>query len=271
MKNFLFVILSETKNPMKHIFLRSFATLRMTLFLLLCLPLLAACTSMPDYLAQLNLIRSQKLPELTTELASTDLKPGSPMFIRIFKQEGELELWVRNDPTGLYQPFKTYKICKENPTPGPKLARGDKKSPEGFYDVTEERLWPGSQYHLAMNIGYPNEYDRSLDRTGDKLMIHGGCKSEGCFAMTDSGIEEIYILAEQSLLAGNDSVPVHIFPFRMTPDNMRAHAKSEWVPFWTELKQGYDLFEQNKFPPSVVASEGKYLFAPQVFKYAGAI
>lgn len=238
--------------------------------LLLFIPLLASCATMPDYLARLNVIRQKKLPEMELQLARTDLQMGAPMYIRIFKEEGVLETWVRNDPTGLYQPFRTYKICKYNPTLGPKMERGDLQSPEGFYDVTEDRLWPGSQYHLALNVGYPNAYDESYGYTGDKLMIHGGCKSEGCFAMTDESIEEIYLLAEQSLMNGNEAVPVHIFPFRMTEANMRRYKNSAWMPFWSELKQGYDLFETNKFPPNVIAENGQYIFVPQAFIYAWA-
>lgn len=241
------------------------------LALLLSVPLLASCASMPDYLARLNLIRSEKLPVLENQLAMKDLESGAPMYIRIFKEEGELEVWVRNDKAELYQPFRTYEICKMSGLLGPKQQRGDMQSPEGFYDITEDRLWPGSQYHLAMNVGYPNEYDRQHNRTGDKLMIHGGCKSEGCFAMTDESIEEIYLLTEQSLLAGNKSVPVHIFPFRMTDANMKRYESAEWMPFWQNMKQGYDLFEANRFPPSVIANAGHYIFAPQVFIYAGAI
>jgi murein L,D-transpeptidase YafK len=240
------------------------------LALFLCVPLLSACSTMPDYLARLNLIRSEKLPVLETQLAAKNLESGAPMYIRIFKEEGELEVWVRNNEAELYQPFRTYQICQMSGLLGPKQQRGDKQAPEGFYDITQDRLWPGSQYHLAMNVGYPNEYDRQHNRTGDKLMIHGGCKSEGCFAMTDDKIEEIYLLAEQSLLQ-NDTVPVHIFPFRMTDANMKRYQGSEWSPFWQNLKQGYDLFEENKFPPNVVANAGHYIFAPQVFIYAGAI
>lgn len=239
------------------------------LALLICL-VMAACSTMPDYMAKLNAIRAALLPELKTELAQADLKPGAPMYIRIFKEEGELEVWVRNNNSELYRPFKTYAICKQGPMLGPKQARGDMQSPEGFYDITQDRLWPGSQYHLAMNIGYPNAYDQQHNRTGDKLMIHGDCKSEGCFAMTDPVIEEIYVLTEQSLLAGNENVPVHIFPFRMTDANMNRYKNSEWAAFWQELKQGYDLFEQNKYPPNVVANGGHYMFTPQVFIYAKA-
>src|SRR5262245_25634818 len=99
------------------------------LTLALCVPLLAACAGMPDYMARLNFIRSQKLPQLETELAAADLEPGAPMYIRVFKEEGELEVWVRNNTNELYQPFRTYKICAQGPALGPKQERGDLQSP----------------------------------------------------------------------------------------------------------------------------------------------
>src|SRR5690606_11897951 len=143
-----------------------------------------------------------------------------------------------------YHLYKTYPICKWSGSLGPKLVEGDKQAPEGFYDVTTDWLWPESQYHLAMNIGYPNQYDRTHGRTGSYIMIHGKCFSEGCFAMKDRPIEEIYLLTEQSLLAGNHNVPIHIFPFRMTDENMARHADSVWMPFWRNLRQGYEWFER---------------------------
>ncbi len=243
--------------------------IRTLVLLFSALPLLAACVT-DGAIARLNRIRDQKMPELEKELAAADLRPGAPVYLRLFKEERTLEVWVRNDPTGLYQPFKTYQICKDSGMLGPKLEQGDLRSPEGFYDITDERMNPASKYHLAMNIGYPNNYDKVHGRTGNALMIHGGCLSEGCFAMTDPGIEDIYLLAEAAHRAGSGPIPVHIFPFRMTDANMTAHAASEWMPFWGNLKQGYDLFEQTKFPPRVVGESGTYLFAPQAFVYAKA-
>ena len=237
------------------------------LFSFLCVFVLGACV--PAHIARLNSIRVQKLPILETQLAAADLEAGDPLYVRVFKEEGVLETWVRNRDTGFYQPFKTYEICRYSGTLGPKLMRGDMQAPEGFYDVTEEQLFPQSKYDLAMNIGYPNVYDEFLARTGDRIMIHGGCKSEGCFAMTNEGIEEIYLLAEQSLRGGSESIPVHIFPFRMTDENMRLHGNSKWTPFWKNLKQGYDMFEQSHYPPRVAAQGGEYLFMPQGFAYAG--
>jgi murein L,D-transpeptidase YafK len=235
--------------------------------LLLSLPLLASCAA--DPIARLNAIRNKRLPVVQQELAAVNLQPGAPVYIRIFKEEGILETWVRNDTAKLYQPFKTYKICAMSGKLGPKMMRGDKQAPEGFYDIIYDRLKPASQYHLAMNIGYPNIYDESHGRTGDLLMIHGGCKSEGCFAMTNPGIEEIYILTEQSLLGGQDYVPVHVFPFRMTEANMARYTNTAWKPFWENLKEGYDYFEYNHVPPVPAVADGRYMFRPQVFVYYG--
>lgn len=252
----------------------------MTRFILLlpALLFLSACQTSSSY-AWLN---DLSVPSFafgeTQQTASLEMGPlqskpatfeqGAPMFIRIFKQEGTLEVWREGDEHGKYALYKSYPICRYSPVPGPKIREGDLQSPEGFYDVTYDWLKPESKYHLAMNIGYPNEYDQQWGRTGNKLMIHGGCASEGCFAMTDPGIEEIYTLAEASLLAGNEEVPVHIFPFRMTPENMRLAANSPWMPFWENLKEGYDMFERDRMPPQVAVMNTRYVFMPQPFNVA---
>ena len=62
-------------------------------------------------------------------------------------------------------------------------------------------------------------------------MVHGACASIGCYAMTDYFITEIYGLVEAALRRGQRSVPVHVFPFRMTPVAMTAHAADEGAPF----------------------------------------
>jgi murein L,D-transpeptidase YafK len=217
--------------------------------------------------AKVNHIRTTRLPQLTAALQAQYLQPGTPMYARVFKEEAVLELWVRANRTGLYQLFKTYPICAFSGQLGPKLKEGDLQAPEGFYEITQERLVPGSQYHLAMNIGFPNEYDMNQGRTGSKLMIHGDCKSEGCFAMTNAAIEEIYVLVEQSLKGGQQSVPVHVFPFRMTDENIQRYVTSQWLDFWLNIKHGYDLFEETRIPPAVQVLNTRYVFAPQVFIY----
>lgn len=224
--------------------------------------LLGACAPANPYAsARMQKIRDKQIDKVTQQLAPAHFELGAPLYLRIFKREAILEAWMRDPNTGIYNMFKSYPICTYSGDLGPKLREGDKQSPEGFYDITADRLWPGSKYHLAMNIGFPNEYDLAHGRTGSYLMIHGGCESEGCYAMTNKSIEEIYVLTEQSIRAGNSSVPVHIFPFRMTHQNMVSYMNEPWSKFWLNLKQGYDLFERNYIPPTVKVQRGRYIFA----------
>ncbi|WP_163336579.1 murein L,D-transpeptidase family protein [Desulfopila sp. IMCC35008] len=198
-------------------------------------------------------------PVLEKQLQEINCRIGSPIFIRVFKQEAELELWVKK---GLrYRLYKIYTICDYSGDIGPKLKEGDKQSPEGFYRVTAEMMNPWSNYHLAFNLGFPNEYDMANARTGSNIMVHGRCSSVGCFAMTDFRMDEIYTLADAALRHGQDAFEVHIFPFRLNKSNMQAHATNNWYPFWLNLKEGYDLFESEKIPPAVTVYENKYHFS----------
>ena len=225
---------------------------------------LTACVS--DPLARLKAIRISMLPQVNQQVKAAKLEPGAHAYIRIFKEEATLETWLRDDRSGRYQLYKTFPICTYSGLLGPKLREGDHQSPEGFYDITEDRLWPQSIYHLAMNIGFPNEYDQARGRTGTYLMIHGGCKSEGCYAMTDQSIEEIYLLVEQSLQNNpNVPVPVHIFPFRMTRKNLNNYKGAPWDDFWVALRPAYTAFEKYRVPPDVKVRYGHYVVTPQTF------
>ena len=185
---------------------------------------------------------------------------GSPVFIRAFKEERELELFVEDKGTGKFKLFRTYPIAAASGDLGPKLAEGDGQVPEGFYFVGPKAMNPNSKYHLSFNIGFPNEYDRAHGRTGSFIMIHGNAVSIGCLAMTDEKIEEIYTVADAALEAGQPFFRVHIFPFRMTGERMEKAADSEWIGFWENLKTGYDLFEKNRIPPSTTVKDREYIF-----------
>lgn len=159
-----------------------------------------------------------------------------------------------------FELFKTYEICAFSGDLGPKQKKGDWQSPEGFYFVRDSQLNPFSKFHLSFNIGYPNNYDRAFGRTGSALMVHGDCVSAGCFAMTDKQVNEIYTLAEAALRNGQSYFKVHIFPFRMTEENMEKFQNSQWVYFWRNLKEGYDLFEKNNIPPETWVEDKRYVF-----------
>jgi len=202
-------------------------------------------------------------PKIIEQFIKKKLTYGSPIFIRIFKESFKLELWVKN--RAKFKLFKTYYICDLSGTLGPKTREGDRQAPEGFYSVAPDQLNPWSKHHLSFNLGYPNDYDLAYHRTGSGLMIHGKCNSIGCFAMSDFRIDEIYTLADIALLHGQNSFPVHIFPFKMTEKNLKNH-QGKWSPFWRNLKEGYDLFQKTSVPPYVGVKNCRYIFSQKPYQ-----
>lgn len=203
-------------------------------------------------------LMSQAEPRVRKELAHKGLRLGQPVFMRIFKLQRELELWLYN--RGEFSLFKTYPICNYSGYVGPKLAEGDWQSPEGFYTVSGSQMNPKSRFHLSFNIGYPNRYDSQRNRTGSAIMVHGKCASQGCFAMGDEQIEEIYLLAYQAFLNGQVEFSIHIFPFPMTRKNLVKYRYSPWYDFWSNLAAGYNAFEQTHQVPTISTARGRYVF-----------
>lgn len=216
--------------------------------------LLAGCGSAPELTPA-----EQPLPKETLDLIGRKgMQPGLPIFVRIFKEESELEVWKAREDGRFYH-FKTYPICNWSGELGPKLKMGDKQAPEGFYSVAAKQMKPDSSFHVAFNLGFPNAYDRAHERTGEYLMIHGKCKSAGCYAMTDALAEEIYALARESFRNGQTAFEVHAFPFRLTDEKLARFKGHKWHSFWAMLKQGYDYFEVYRVPPPIAVCEKKYV------------
>jgi murein L,D-transpeptidase YafK len=198
-------------------------------------------------------------PELRSLLQQKNMVKHSPVLVRIFKEESELEVWKR-DTTGHFQLVKMYPICRWSGDLGPKLHEGDRQAPEGFYTVTPELMNPNSAFHLAINTGFPNAFDKANDRDGSFLMIHGDCWSTGCYAMTDEQIDEIYALARDSLLGAQRAFQIQAYPFRLTPANLARHRNNPNMPFWMMLKEGNDHFLVSHLEPKVDVCERRYVF-----------
>ncbi len=198
-------------------------------------------------------------PTLTRELQPLGLRLGDPLFVRIYKAEAQLQIWMKHGQRFVL--FKRYPICTFSGTLGPKVRQGDGQAPEGFYSVGLGQLNPFSSYHLSFNLGYPNAYDRAWSRTGSALMVHGNCVSIGCYAMGDDAIEEIYTLLEAALRAGQGAVPVHIFPFAMTDSDDARFNDPNWGEFWRNLREGHDWFEHHGVPPRVRVRDRQYVFS----------
>lgn len=212
------------------------------------------------YSAGESLPGTPDLKNLPARLASRNLKLGAPVFMRIFKREFELEMWMKRGDR--FELFATYPICMWSGNLGPKLKQGDRQAPEGFYTVDSAALNPNSQYHRSFNLGFPNAFDRAHARTGSLLMVHGDCRSIGCYAMTDRVIDEVWSILTSALAGGQKRVQVQVFPFRMTETNMSRHAANPNIGFWRQLQAGHDAFVRDHVPPLVSVCDGRYAIRP---------
>ena len=221
--------------------------------------MLAGCNSDEISLASNAKANQPVPPKLIQAMVEKDMDLNSPILVRLFKQEAELEIW-KQDRSGRLALLKTYPICRWSGDLGPKIREGDRQAPEGFYSISPAQMNPQSAYYLAFNTGYPNAFDKALGRTGSQLMVHGDCSSRGCYAMTDEQIAEIYSLGRESFFGGQKSFQLQAYPFKMTPINMAKHRSNPNMPFWKMIKEGYDHFEVTRQEPKVDFCEKKYVF-----------
>lgn len=203
--------------------------------------------------------------------AEKDIRyPASEVYLRVFKWERTLELWVRPWNGKQFELLKTYNICGMSGVVGPKLKQGDRQVPEGFYNV--DVFNPASAYHLSLRVDYPNERDQAAKSDGvdlgGQIFIHGGCKSDGCLAITDEGIRELYWVLVEARGMGQQRIPVHIFPARFNDEDEmkkieRMYQKDHTtLAFWQTLKPGFYFFEKKRHVPNVeVDVSGKYRLA----------
>jgi murein L,D-transpeptidase YafK len=222
--------------------------------------LLAGCNSDEINSLASNAKANQPVPpRLVAQIDAKNMDLQSPILIRLFKQEAELEVW-KQDRTGRFALLKTYPICRWSGDLGPKVREGDRQAPEGFYAITPGQMNAQSAYYLSFNTGYPNAYDRALGHTGSELMVHGDCSSRGCYAMTDEQIAEIYALGRESFFGGQKAFQFQAYPFHMTSLNLARHRNSPHMAFWKMIKEGNDVFEVTKQEPKVDFCEKKYVF-----------
>ena len=248
---------SASTRLLKALASRVVSTLARTLALLAIAATVSGCVSMTlDDLGDPSPVIPAKL---VAEMREKKMSPESPVLVRIFKKESELEVW-KQDVSGRFALLKTYPMCRWSGKLGPKTKTGDRQAPEGFYHVSAGMLNPKSQYYLSFNLGYPNRLESALGYTGEALMVHGACSSSGCYALTDQGVGEIYALAQKSLSAGQAKFQVQAYPFRMTPENLAMYAGDENFGFWKALKEGSDIFEVTRRQPKVSVCGRRYVF-----------
>ncbi|MFD2286400.1 L,D-transpeptidase family protein [Pedobacter petrophilus] len=206
---------------------------------------------------------NEKWEPLNKSLKAKGYGGSYTMLINAYKAEGKLEIWLKNNSDKKYKLFRTYDFCSNSGVLGPKVMEGDKQTPEGFYYINVFN--PMSNFHLSLGVNYPNAVD--LARTGkDKkpgsdIYIHGNCVTVGCIPLTDEKIKEVYILGVEAKNSGQEKIPVNIYPFKMTDENMKKYATqfSLQVNFWKTLQPGYLAFEKNKNLADIKEIKGKYV------------
>ena len=190
-------------------------------------------------------------------------KPNSEIFLRAFKREKRLELWMKKD--SVFRLFRSYPICYVPGKLGPKRKEGDSQVPEGVYFI--DRFNPKSNFHLSMRVNYPNESDLHFsdkERPGGEIYIHGDCVSVGCIPIENANIEEVYLLALDALTGKQEQIPVHIFPCRLDDMNLQNLKDDDFFNtknhrFWENLQPVYEFFEQKRVVPKVEVNEqGRY-------------
>ncbi|MBU3714732.1 MAG: hypothetical protein FGM46_07260 [Ferruginibacter sp.] len=193
--------------------------------------------------------------------------PPSAIYIRSFKYDRQLEVWAMDSTSTGYKLFKTYKVCMQSGTTGPKRMEGDFQVPEGFYHINDFN--PNSSYHLSLGINYPNSSDLILSdslRPGSAIYIHGSCVSVGCIAINDDQIEELFVLASNARIQGQEFIPVHVFPVRYTNKKsldylMNAIKNSKYLQVFNQnIHQVFEYFESKKrLPIILVNKKGEYV------------
>ena len=242
--------------------------------------LLALCVSVLWGMAQPSFIETQrnnprvagaiktKEDSLKKQFERAGLQwPPKQMYIRSFKYDSQLEVWVRSESTQPFQLFKTYRVCALSGGLGPKRIEGDYQVPEGFYYINVFN--PKSTYHLSLGLNYPNASDLLLSdssQPGSDIFIHGSCITVGCIPITDNQIEEVYLMASHARNNGEDFIPVHIYPVRYNNPksvaqlNKLTQMDREYQIFSGRIKEVYDYFEANKKLPLIsVNSKGEYV------------
>lgn len=199
--------------------------------------------------------------------------PVKSMYLRSFKYDSQLEVWVRYENGEKYKLFKTYKVCALAGSLGPKRMQGDFQVPEGFYYINEFN--PRSQYHLSLGLNYPNLSDKVLSdslQPGGDIYIHGSCVTTGCIPITDNQIEELYILAAHARNQGQEFIPVHIFPIHFknarSVDYLNKYLRDfpEYKPLVQEMKEAYDYFERSKHIPVILVNRsGRHLVDGRIY------
>lgn len=188
--------------------------------------------TLDERLAELKDVVQPRLKNYFSDAAT--VFPPENLLIAAFKEEKVLEVYALNAGKNPVL-VKTFPILAASGHSGPKLREGDRQVPEGIYLV--DFLNPNSLYHLALKLNYPNEFDRLKAQNdgrfspGSNIMIHGNQVSNGCLAIGDGPVEDLFVLAAAT---GIDKIKVIIAPYDFRKSGIEKALALPALPKWAE-------------------------------------
>lgn len=190
-------------------------------------------------------------------------------YLRAFKEESILELWVKPKDKTEYILISSYHFFQGISRLGPKERQGDHQVPEGIYAI--DYFNPQSLFNISLCINYPNAADAIRNAgerdMGSAICIHGNEASVGCLAITDLRIPNVYILGVEAIDKGQKQIPIHIFPARLTNEKLaelekRYAGNTDCINLWRSLQPLYTYFEKEQQLPTITTtSKGFYKVA----------
>ncbi len=220
--------------------------------------------------------------------------PPNFVLYRAFKHEKEFEIWAGNNRTDTLKLLATIPICAVDNIPGPKLQRGDGKTPEGYYNCSMMYgssygfMWIKLNYSEIDNFGvpqngssfklfadYPYQIDKNRTRKhvgavspGGEICLHGNCVTAGCISFENRNFLPVFLTSAHHNKKYYGHPKIHIFPFRFTQElkiqqskKVTSNMKSEdLINFWDDIELGYKLFNKTHKAIKVTFSGNKYNF-----------
>lgn len=188
--------------------------------------------------------KSERISDLLT---AKGIGQQYEILIRAFKAEKTVEVWIKNSTSSTpFTLLTSYPFCTTSGVLGPKRKEGDLQIPEGVYHINHFN--PLSNFYLSLGINYPNSSDQLLadpQKPGGSIYIHGNCVTIGCIPITDDKIKELYLLAVEARTHGQEKIPVHIFPARLSAGRPEQLATDypQHLSFWKNLQEIFLDFE----------------------------
>ncbi len=203
-------------------------------------------------------IRSRVLPDMEKRLKDANIAVGAPVYLRAFTADHKIEVWLRGDHR--YNEIQDAAFCTDADSGNATF----QTPPPGVYTISRNNLAPNSPKNVELALTpLPDDDAPSPSQATTSYSLHGNCADGPGIALKNDDIEQIYLLVDAALRAGQQSVPVHIFEKPHAPDDSMALTEDATGNSPAPgLYDVYAAFERTHMPPEVRKADGRYQVEP---------